>query len=182
MSELHEVIIDSASLGPGFSSLLHGSGPRLSQLALSLQVFTSDNMKIISEECRNLKILHLFFTSFIQSSHDEHLYFSLKLEGQTKCLDFYPKLYSYFPQGLFLGVTKSCDVDRVHKCLTSHILVKSWNSVKCSNQSQCSPPAPAWGHCFCRGFLPSLTMSFLKPWSVETILSAGLNVLGLRVE
>ena len=124
MSELHEVIVDSASLGPGFSSLLQGCGPRLGQLALSLQVFTSDNMKIISEECRSLKILHLFFTSFIQSSLDEHLYFSSKLEGQTIPLDFNLKLYSYFPQGLFLGVTKNCDVDRVHKCLTSNILVK----------------------------------------------------------
>lgn len=107
MSELHEVIIDSASLGPGFSALLHGSGSRLSQLALSLQVFTSDNMKIISEECRNLKILHLFFTSFIQSSHDEHLYFSAKLEGQTITPDFYLKLYSFLPKGCSLESLKA---------------------------------------------------------------------------
>ena len=87
MSELHEVNIHSASLGPGFSSLLLGCGSRLSQLALSLQVFTSDNLRSISEECTNLKILHLFFTSFIQSSHDESLYFSPKLEGQTIILE-----------------------------------------------------------------------------------------------
>ena len=127
MSELHELIIDTAaSLGPGFSSLLQGSGCRLGQLALSLQVFTSDNMRIISEECRQLKILHLFFTSFIQSSLDECLYFSPKLEGQTSNSYLCNFLYLYiFPsKGLFLGVTKKCDVDRVHMSLTSNILVK----------------------------------------------------------
>ena len=82
MTELHEVIIDTAaSLGLGFQSLLLGSGSLLGQLALSLQVFTSDNMRIITEECRNLKILHLFFSSFIQSSIEDSVYSLPKLEG-----------------------------------------------------------------------------------------------------
>ena len=104
MSELHELILDTAaSLGPGFSALLQGSGRRLGQLALSLQVFTSDNMRIISEECRQLKILHLFFTSFIQSSHDDVLYFSPKLEGQTSNSYLCILLYLYiFPLKRFV--------------------------------------------------------------------------------
>ena len=164
MSELHDVNIHSASLGLGFSSLLQGCGSRLSQLALSLQVFTSDNMRSISEECRNLKILHLFFTSFIQSSHDEFLYFSPKLEGQTITPESWPFFTIYF------NLPKVCSSESCKNAMltefTSVWRQTFWyksgfrNNVKCVHLNHCSPPVPAWDHCFCRGCLLSSTMSF----------------------
>ena len=83
MPRLQELIIDfPGSLGLGFNSFLVGSGTKLSQLGLSLGEYKSQHMKLIAEECKKLKILHLFFTNYTNNQDFTETKYSLpSLEG-----------------------------------------------------------------------------------------------------
>ena len=124
MSKIHEVIIDCGlgQLAGGFSTFVTDSGHQLTQLGLSVQIFRLDNMKLIAGQCKNLNILHLFFSKYI--SRNEELSkddFSMpKLEGTHEKYNIYKILSS---EGLYLGVGPSCNLDIVHQSLTSKLLV-----------------------------------------------------------
>lgn len=103
---LQELIIDfPGSLGRGLNSFLSSSGGKLTQLGLSLAEYKSQDMKLIAEECKKLKIFHLFFTNYTNNEEYTQTNYTL------------PRL-----EGLYLGVTRSCNLDLVHKSLTSKIL------------------------------------------------------------
>jgi len=107
LTRINEVIIDySGRLGPGFSTFLTQSGFKLTKLSLSLQKFSFLDMKLISQECNRLKIFHIFFTNYSNNSNN-----CAKHALQMNHLEV-----------LYLGVSKNCDSDLVHKYLTSNIL------------------------------------------------------------
>ena len=83
MPDLQELIIDfPGSLGLGFNSFLAASGPKLSQLGLSLGEYKAEHMKLIAEECKKLKILHLFFTNYTNNEEYPQTKYALpSLEG-----------------------------------------------------------------------------------------------------
>ena len=80
---IQELIIDfPGSLGLGFNSFLVASGTKLSQLGLSLGEYKSQHMKLIAEECKNLKIFHLFFTHYTNNEDYTQTKYALpSLEG-----------------------------------------------------------------------------------------------------
>ena len=80
---VQELIIDfPGSLGLGFNSFLVASGTKLSQLGLSLGEYTAQHMKLIAEECKKLKILHLFFTNYTNNEENTLTKYALpSLEG-----------------------------------------------------------------------------------------------------
>ena len=88
MAGLHELIIDfPGSLGLGFNSFLLASGSTLCQLGLSLGEYTAHHMKLIAEQCKKLKILHLFFTNYSNNEDHTQTKYSLPaLEGSDNKL------------------------------------------------------------------------------------------------
>lgn len=80
---LEELIVDlPGSPGSGFYSLLSSSGERLTQLGLSLGEYKSRDMELIAQECKNLKILHLFFTNYTNTEEYTQTRYALPcLEG-----------------------------------------------------------------------------------------------------
>ena len=85
MPKIQELIIDCCvgRLTGGFSTFLTNSGLHLTQLGLSVQIFMLENIKLIARQCKNLNILHLFFTKYISGDEDHSKEdFSMpKLEG-----------------------------------------------------------------------------------------------------
>lgn len=106
IKELEEVIIDyPGSMDLGFHSFLTSSGSRLTQLGLTLRELKVRDIQLISKECDNLRILHLFFANFIQDASPSTDWLELRnLEG------------------LYLGVSRSCNLTLVHHSLTAKLL------------------------------------------------------------
>ena len=86
IKELEEVIIDyPGSMGLGFHSFLTHSGSGLTQLGLTLRELKVKDIQLISKECENLRILHLFFANFIQDTSPAPDWLGLpNLEGLKK--------------------------------------------------------------------------------------------------